>query len=292
VLDALRVQTLPFAKWELLLIDNASNDALAESVDLSWHPAGRHVREDELGLTPARLRGISESRGPIIVFVDDDNVLESDFLAEAVRIGKAYPFLGAWGGNIELKFEVRPPEWVQRYRAHLAYRCFDVPRWSNIKTDIQSQPYGAGMCVRSAVCGAYARTLKDDSLRRSLDRRGASLLAGGDIDLVLSASDLSLGWGNFPSLTTTHLIPPQRTELAYMLRLREEVTMSNTILAKLHGHFRTPDPWWRYSIQWVWRRIRCGRYEAMFMAAERRGRLRAISPAQAYVKSEPVSETR
>src|SRR5437588_267862 len=56
VMAALRLQSLPTSAWELLLIDNASPDPLAARVDLSWHPQGRHVREEKLGLTPARLR--------------------------------------------------------------------------------------------------------------------------------------------------------------------------------------------------------------------------------------------
>src|SRR3989337_147732 len=79
-LDALKAQTLPLEQWELLFIDNASRERLADLWDISWHPHARHVRESELGLTPARLRGIQESRGEVLVFIDDDNVLASDFL--------------------------------------------------------------------------------------------------------------------------------------------------------------------------------------------------------------------
>jgi hypothetical protein len=53
-LNALREQTLPFEKWELLLIDNASAEPLASSWDLSWHPHARHIAEPQLGLSAAR----------------------------------------------------------------------------------------------------------------------------------------------------------------------------------------------------------------------------------------------
>src|SRR5690348_12350374 len=82
-LEALRVQTLPMAEWELLLIDNASRSAVAASVNLTWHPNARHIREEVLGLTPARLRGIQEARGKLVVFVDDDNLLDPDYLTNA-----------------------------------------------------------------------------------------------------------------------------------------------------------------------------------------------------------------
>jgi hypothetical protein len=48
VLDALRLQTLSMAQWELLLVDNASNDELRRKWDVSWHPHGRHIRKTTL----------------------------------------------------------------------------------------------------------------------------------------------------------------------------------------------------------------------------------------------------
>src|SRR5262245_14202970 len=90
-LSALEQQTLARERWELMLIDNASNERLADVWDLTWHPNGRHLHEGELGLTRARLRGIKEARGDILVFVDDDNALASDFLERIEPIPQRYP---------------------------------------------------------------------------------------------------------------------------------------------------------------------------------------------------------
>src|SRR5712691_4118791 len=78
-LKALQAQTVPVDKWELLLVDNASDSAKAPRPDLAWHPRARLACEPQLGLTPARLRGIREANGGLLVFVDDDNVLDADF---------------------------------------------------------------------------------------------------------------------------------------------------------------------------------------------------------------------
>src|SRR5688572_8492222 len=83
VLEALRAQTLPLEKWELLLVDNASAEPLSGRVDLTWHPNARHIHEMSLGLTHARLRGIVEAGAGLLVFVDDDNVLKIDYLEYA-----------------------------------------------------------------------------------------------------------------------------------------------------------------------------------------------------------------
>ncbi len=109
VLDALKAQTLPMEEWELLLVDNASKEPLITTWDLAWHPRARHIREDELGLTPARLRGIRESSAEIIVFVDDDNVLAPTYLRQALEKERTFPMIGVWGGRIDLEFEVPHP---------------------------------------------------------------------------------------------------------------------------------------------------------------------------------------
>ena len=91
------------------MIDNASSDRLGDVWDLTWHPSGRHLGEDELGLTPARLRGIKEARGDILVFVDDDNVLASDFLERIGPIPQRYPYLGVFGvGSSRTRTQVCP----------------------------------------------------------------------------------------------------------------------------------------------------------------------------------------
>ena len=57
VLDALRNQTLSTSQWELIVVDNHSNQPLADLLNLTWHPSATILREDQLGLTRARLAG-------------------------------------------------------------------------------------------------------------------------------------------------------------------------------------------------------------------------------------------
>src|SRR5206468_717972 len=119
VLVALRAQSLHLDRWELLVVDNHSDQLLVDYIDVRWHPEARIVREETLGLTPARLRGIREARGDLLVFVDDDNVLDADYLETALRIAEQKAFLGAWSGQCCPEFEADPPEWSRRYFGNL-----------------------------------------------------------------------------------------------------------------------------------------------------------------------------
>ncbi len=58
-----RRQPLDDGGWELIIIDNASTTPLDGSIDLSGFEGARIVREERLGLTQARLRGLAEGVG-------------------------------------------------------------------------------------------------------------------------------------------------------------------------------------------------------------------------------------
>jgi glycosyltransferase involved in cell wall biosynthesis len=227
VLRALDAQTLRKDRWEVLLVDNASDTPLSKTYELSWHPRARHIREDELGLTPARLRGIRESSGETLVYVDDDNVLAPDYLEVANELLGKLPYLGVIGaGVLEPEFEVPPSPELIPYVTHLALRRVPEARWGNITHDRDSVPWGAGLCVRRTVAQAYLQLLQQLGIDQLLDRRGEHLFGNGDVAFSWSATLLGLGFGVFPSLRVTHLIGADRTTERYLLRLVRDSSFS------------------------------------------------------------------
>ena len=209
-LDGLRSQTLETDRWEFLLIDNASSPGRSPEVDLTWHPDARLICENELGLTPARLRGIREAQGQLLIFVDDDNVLDSRFLEVALRIARERPYLGSWSGQCRGEFEEPPPEWTRRYWGNLVIREFEEDRWSNLPCLAETMPCGAGLCVRRVVAEHYLRLHDEGGRKFQFDRTGDSLVSGGDNDLAACACDLGMGVGIVAELKLGHLIPPER----------------------------------------------------------------------------------
>jgi glycosyltransferase involved in cell wall biosynthesis len=235
VLEALRVQTLPKQKWELLLIDNLSSVPLKSNWDLSWHPGGRHILESELGLSPARQRGIRESSGTSVVFVDDDNVLDANYLSTASSIGKEWSRLGTWGCGIAApEFELQPPEGAEELLPYLALRDADAPRWGNVPS-AEATPHGAGLCVRREVAEAYCR-MSEQSAIKITDRKGKSLLSYGDIEISYVARQSGFGTGVFPELTLIHLIPKERVSTDYLLNIYQaSVTSYHLMTYKWSG---------------------------------------------------------
>lgn len=271
VLQALNDQTLSKDLWELLLIDNASDKVISSEIDLSWHPNSHHIREDELGLTPARLRGIKEAKSETIIFVDDDNVLDLDYLEVSLRISKDYPFIGAWGGQIRPDFEIEPPEWTKLYWPILAIREFDQDKWSNLLHQHETTPCGAGLCVRKFVAEKYAQSVLTQTEKVKLDRKGKQLTSCGDTDLAFTACDLGLGTGQFTALKMTHLIPAFRLQLDYIERLVEGMTYSSTILNSFRGSIPTIEISWKRKIIQYYRRWRLSPNQRRLNDASQRG---------------------
>jgi len=286
-LAGLRAQTLPVSEWELVLVDNASADAAAFArLDLGWQGRARVVREEQLGLTAARLRGFAESRGQLLVLVDDDNVLDPGYLAAVVRHFAVDAELGAIGGRSHPEFEAPPPPWTREFDGVLALRDPGATPQRAAWSDSQPRgypvcaPIGAGLALRRSGAEAYAAALANDSRRRSFDRTGAQLISGGDNDLIMTILAGGQAVAYFPDLQLTHLIPPRRSERSYLGALNRAIARSWVRVLALHGirpwrpvprstvGLRCLRSWfrlraWQGPAQWVRWQGACGHFEGL-----------------------------
>jgi glycosyltransferase involved in cell wall biosynthesis len=284
VLDALRNQTLPQDRWELLLIDNASAVPIAPNWDLGWHAHARHVLECELGLSAARIRGIAEARGEVLVFVDDDNILQPNYLAEALRIKEEWPQLGVWGaGAVTPEFEIEPAAYVERLKGYLALRESTKARWSNVMSCDEASPLGAGLCLRARVAEEYQR-LNDGAALLISGRRGGILLGGDDHEICYAACHIGLGMGIFPELRLTHLIPKERVAPEYLLKIIEGAETSNLLLGYKWNGTRPKSPFRPWGLLWIVKNliIQRGFDRRIFLA-----KVRAIISARNIIGSTP-----
>ncbi|MCF7688803.1 MAG: glycosyltransferase [Cephaloticoccus sp.] len=254
-------QTLNPAEWELLIIDNGSTPALSLATLVPVPANMRILVEPTTGLTSARLLGLTSAKGKIIVFVDDDNVLDKDYLAEALRQFNSHPALGAIGGVVLADFEIAPAPWITEFSGLLAVQNHGPnpliqSGGANADWPVFA-PVGAGLCVLAKAALHYVSAVQSDPRRRLLDRRGASLASGGDNDLVFTV--LHSGWdvGYLPSLKLHHIIPSNRLTPGYLARLNRGIQRTWVGVLALHGKcswsaipqwsvpYRMARAWWR-----------------------------------------------
>jgi hypothetical protein len=169
-----------------------------------------------------------EARTDLLIFVDDDNVIDSDYLSEALRIKRAWPLLGVWGSGATIpEFEVDPPKWLTSMIS--GARNITNTHWSNVPTCGDAAPWGAGLCVRANVAEAYCQHLERSSIQIS-DRKGKILWGGGDSEICIVACNAGFGMGVFPQLRLMHLISAKRLTKRYMLKFSEGLAASSMLL--------------------------------------------------------------
>ena len=184
VLKALSSQTLSQELWELLIIDNASDDPnYVPSFDFSWHQNAQIFRETKLGLTWARIAGIKASQSPYLVFVDDDNVLEPNYLKNIIEIFQANPDLGSIGGKSIPEFEIQPEPWFSQVNLRLGCRnlgeevrtyCYSKPT-QHPKKYPDFAPVGAGMALQREAAEIYMKKITATQTSLVLNCTGKNL---------------------------------------------------------------------------------------------------------------------
>jgi len=250
-LNALRLQSLNKENWELIIVDNASKkkNILTEE-SLSWHPNVKVIREERLGLTWARIAGINNSCGELIVFTDDDNILSGEYLGKALNLFKVNLDLGVIGGLVSGEFEKEPEEWFWKTGITLGLQNFGkeirLAKWkSSLVVDRyypDFSPIGAGMVIRARLAREYVKNTLEDKHSVISDRVGNKLSSGGDNDIVLFS--LLNGWqvGYSPELKLKHLIPSFRLRKDYLAKLNHDSSKSWVLVLN------------KYNIR-IWRKI-------------------------------------
>lgn len=224
VLQALGQQTDRSARWDVVVVDNASTDRTTpatESALLAHLPGrGRVVREPRPGLMHARQRATREACGAVLAFLDDDNIPAPNYIDALLRVVADHPRAGVWGGKVHAEW-IGEPTPVGRAIAAFALAVCDRGDVAFAYTDVTGGPAGAGMVVRREL---MERIFEETEIAgRVTGRTGTALTGGEDTAIVIRAHQLGYEVRYEPSLVIAHRIPAARTEAAYLLRLYEGI---------------------------------------------------------------------
>ena len=205
-------------KWEVVVIDNASTDKTELAAVSCWPKNAsapiRVVREPRVGLNFARMCGIAVATYEFISFIDDDNWVCVDWVAQVIRIFEQHPDVGACGGPSQASFEVEPPNWFNHYS--YAYAVGEQADHTGYVPMERGFLWGAGLSLRqSAIQKLQLRGFRF----LSTDRQGKHLSGGGDNELCFAL--LMAGWQLWyeESLTLHHNMTAPRLNWQYLRRL-------------------------------------------------------------------------
>jgi glycosyltransferase involved in cell wall biosynthesis len=121
-LASLREQTLSYDDFEIIIVDNSSNDETAQAIEAyvtrheqtsqpegNWHV--HYIKETQHGLACMRNTGVCHAKGKVVVFLNDDTLTDKTFLE---RLLTTYNETGAdvVGGSVDILWEAPRPYWL------------------------------------------------------------------------------------------------------------------------------------------------------------------------------------
>jgi glycosyltransferase involved in cell wall biosynthesis len=141
--------------WEILLVDNASTDRTTERALEIWNqllPGSmmlRVMQEPKPGQQFARISGAKAAKYDLLIFCDDDNWLNPDYISFSSKTMQQNELVGAAGGQNEPATEAdHYPEWFEVYKDKYA---LGIPAARSGDVTVRGFILGAGMLTRKSL---------------------------------------------------------------------------------------------------------------------------------------------
>lgn len=213
-IESVATQTLPRSlSWEILIVDNNSNDETRQVVEdfrCRYPERIRYFFEPQQGLSYARNTGIREARGEILVFIDDDETAEAEWLQNLTANLHSGEWAGA-GGRVLPPLSFSLPHWLppKNLRTSAPLAIFDKGPEAK---QLNEPPFGANMAFRREAFDRYG------GFRTDLGRAGNGMISNEDTEFGrrLLAAGLRLRYE--PSALIYHRVEENRLRPEYFLR--------------------------------------------------------------------------
>jgi glycosyltransferase involved in cell wall biosynthesis len=232
-IQSLLAQTLPRDRYEIIIVDNASDDGTsalvrglqAEAVNLHY------VYEARTGLSCARNAGWRRAKAPLVAFLDDDAVAAPDWLERLLAAFSGNPGPACVGGRVTPDYESAPPDWLAGplldYLSVVDHS--PAPRWL---TGIRTGQKLAG--VNFAMSAAALAGIGGFSTK--LGRVGSQLICGEDVLVQLQCEAAGLGVLYDPSIAVSHFVATERMRPGWLERRAYYGGISDALLVNFERH--------------------------------------------------------
>lgn len=186
-LASVAVSAVPDVEWDVLVVDNNSKDAtkgVVQECMRKFPGRFRYLFESQQGKSHALNAGILASQAEILAFMDDDVVVEANWLHNLTAPLRSGEWDGS-GGKILPDREFSPPAWLAtegRYSLTGMLALFDQ---GNQPGRLQDPPFGTNMAFLRSVFERFGDFRTDlgpcpgSEIRNEDTEFGRRVLAGG-----------------------------------------------------------------------------------------------------------------
>lgn len=213
---------------EIIIVDNNSTDntlSIAKEFDAKFSSLFKVkiVSEFSQGILFARKRGVREASYEYIVFCDDDNWLDENYILKAFNILSNDSNIGIVGGRSIGVSSIDFPQWFSKFE--LAYA---VGEPHSISKDISSfgQMWTAGMGSRKSL---LLKVFDENFPFFCIGRSGENLTSGEDDEMCMRVLLLNFKLFYSKELLFYHYIEPHRLTIEYKNALFKEFSYSTFI---------------------------------------------------------------
>lgn len=224
VLHSIVAGTLQPKEYEIVLVDNNSTDHTREECrrfKADWPEVSlRYCFEPQQGLSHARNRGIREAKGDVLVYVDDDALVNPEYLETYANFFARNPQAVAAGGPILPQYDgCEEPAWMSHYtrqlitgKLYLGEKEREFPH--------EAFPGGGNAAYRKSVFDTVGL------FNVELGRKGNSLIGAEEKDLFDKMTSRGMKFYYLPTAILYHLIPPKKLTQDYFDRLTYSIGVS------------------------------------------------------------------
>ena len=229
-------QVLADGAAEVLVVDDASSDdtAAVAAALAREHRAVRALRCEDPGLLAGRHLGAAESRGGVLVYVDDDILAGAGWLA-AYRDAFRDPGVGIACGPCLPLWEGEEPWWLELFRQEVP-GGWAIPTLSLIDRGAVGRDvdpgtvYGCNFAIRAELVRACGGFHPDAVPRESLAFRG-----DGESALAAAVAASGRRLRHAPGARVRHRVPRERLTVDYFLWRSFAQGVSNSYAALRGG---------------------------------------------------------
>lgn len=210
---------------ELVLVNNASTDDTDRIIEETMRGftlfPWKIVQEKTPGLANARLCGLKNASFDIILYCDDDNWLDNDYVSMAELILRNNSNIGILGGLGRPISSIQIPDWFENVQNYYAVGP-QMPTSGRV-IGTRNVVYGAGMLIRKSV---FEKLISEGFAFQSLGRTKSNLSAGEDSELCLAVQIMGYHIYYNDSLTFSHFIEPRRLTDTYFQKMKNGISTS------------------------------------------------------------------
>lgn len=231
LLESLTVQDFDETDFEIVFVNNNSTDntEVVCNIFKSKYPQinFNYFVEKKQGLSHARNKGIIESKGEIIIFIDDDALACKNYLKVISEFFRAKPDVIAAGGKILPKYESQRPKWMTIF---LEPVMSVINLGNKIKSFPKNKfPIGANMYFRKLIFNEVG------FFNTNLGRTGKKMLGGEEKDIFNKIRSKGYDIFYIPDSYIYHIIPDSRLTEGFIKKQAYGIGFSERIRCKSEG---------------------------------------------------------